>query len=251
MADSLIARLSTVPGLVVRSIGSVRRYARHRPGPAARGARSRRGVDRRWLAAAAWRPVARHRASAPRAPTAAPPGAAASTRNSPASSKCRTRSRRAWRKCSRRALKSSPVARHPVIGARRNTQYRRLPALPGCGSTTPRTCAPTACARACAVPAGARHRPRLCPGLGGACRNPPAHPVRRRRAGRRKCSSRRPGDPARPRRSSRIWPKRVPNRRSSSTGSTSTGRVPSASFGARSRSTRTWPWPTSVWPACC
>jgi TolB-like protein len=54
MADSLIARLSTVPGLVVRSVGSVRRYAGIEQDPLRAGARARRGVDRRWLAAAAW-----------------------------------------------------------------------------------------------------------------------------------------------------------------------------------------------------
>jgi hypothetical protein len=40
-------------------------------------------------------------------------------------------------------------------------------------------------------------------------------------------------------------------RPSSSIGSTSIGPAPNASFEPRSRSIRTWPWPTSVWPVCC
>ena len=45
MADSLIARLSTVPGLVVRSIGSVRRYA----GPDQDPLRAARDLDVAWI----------------------------------------------------------------------------------------------------------------------------------------------------------------------------------------------------------
>ena len=45
MADSLIARLSTLPGLVVRSVGSVRRYA----GPDQDPVRSARELDVAWI----------------------------------------------------------------------------------------------------------------------------------------------------------------------------------------------------------
>ena len=45
MADSLIARLSTVPGLVVRSVGSVLRYA----GPAQDPVRAARELDVTWI----------------------------------------------------------------------------------------------------------------------------------------------------------------------------------------------------------
>jgi TolB-like protein len=45
MADSLIARLSTVPGLVVRSIGSVRRYAGADQDPL----RAARDLDVAWI----------------------------------------------------------------------------------------------------------------------------------------------------------------------------------------------------------
>src|SRR5207248_8851832 len=45
MADSLIARLSTVPGLVVRSIGSVRRYAGTDQDPL----RAARELDVAWI----------------------------------------------------------------------------------------------------------------------------------------------------------------------------------------------------------
>jgi len=45
MADSLIARLSTIPGLVVRSVGSVRRYA----GPDQDPVRAARELDVAWI----------------------------------------------------------------------------------------------------------------------------------------------------------------------------------------------------------
>ena len=45
MADSLIARLSTVPGLVVRSVGSVRRYAGTEQDPL----RAARELDVAWI----------------------------------------------------------------------------------------------------------------------------------------------------------------------------------------------------------
>ena len=102
-----------------------------------------------------------------------------------------------------------------------------------------------------AVPAGARRRPRLRAGLGGACRNASANLVRRRRRPSEACSSRPMTRCSAPWRSCRTWPKRVPSRPSSSIGSTSIGPAPNASSGARSRSIRTSPWLTSVWPACC
>ncbi len=58
MADSLIARLSTVPGLVVRSLGAVRRYGRCGSRSLASRARAGRPVGARRLIAAPRRPVA-------------------------------------------------------------------------------------------------------------------------------------------------------------------------------------------------
>ena len=137
-------------------------------------------MDRRRLAAAAWRPIARHRAFAP----------------------CRRRHRRLERHLRREIHWGLRSAGHNLgargAGAcaepgnlrrcaptadrtRRHTQYRRLPAVFGCGSTRPGHARRWLAQEHRSVQAGARNRSRLCPGLGGASRNLSAHLVRRRR----------------------------------------------------------------------
>ena len=173
---------------------------RHRAGPAARGARARRGVDRRWLAAAAWRPVARHRAPAAQQPT----GVAAWTGTFDEKF---TGVFEVQDAISARVAKVLAPSLEVFAGARPS-------AVPGLGGTrnTDAYQLYLAAARYAqdmradglrksigAVPPGAGHRPRLCPGLGRACRNASADAVRHRRQaiGRIRAGGR--GDPARPR----------------------------------------------------
>ena len=249
MADSLIARLSTVPGW------SFARSARCAATPAPSRTRCARRASSTWRGSSTARcsGVATSCAS-PRAccaaPTASPPGPAASTRNSPASSKCRTRSRRASRRSSRRASKPFAGAQLLGIGARRNTQHRRLPALSGRGSLRAGHARrrPAQEHRRCTARRWTSTPAMRWPGsglprrIGERCSAPtPSH---RMRSSRR---TRRSGTPCR---RHPTWPKRVPSRRSGSTGSTSTGTVPSVGSGARSRAIRTWSRPASAWRPC-
>ena len=250
MADSLIARLSTVPGLVVRSIGSVRRYAGADQDPL----RAARELDVAWIVDGSLQRRGDQLRVTARLLRAADGVAAWSG----SFDEKFTGVFEVQDAISARVAQVLAPSLEVFAGARPSRPGSAEHATPTPTSSiwlrldTPRTCAPMACARASTLYKQALE---IDPGYAlawvGLGRNPPAHAVRRRRADRRTCSSRRLGDPARPRRSSRIWPKPVPSRRSSSTGSTSTGPVPSASFGARSRSIRTWPWLTSVWRACC
>ena len=94
MADSLITRLSTVPGLVVRSVGSVQRYAGSEQDPV----RAAQDLDVAWIVDGSLQrrgDQLRVNARLLRAGDGRPRGAAASTRSSPASSTSRTPSRRA------------------------------------------------------------------------------------------------------------------------------------------------------------
>lgn len=101
MADSLVAQLSNLPGMAVRSVGSVRRFG----GPEQDPIVAARELGVVWIVdGAVQREGDRVRVSARLLNTASGEaakrrGAAASTKSSPACSMCRTRSRPRWPRC--------------------------------------------------------------------------------------------------------------------------------------------------------
>ena len=218
-------------GGAIGRIGAALR--RCRPGPAARRARARRGLDRRRLAAAPRRPAARHRAPAARR------------------RRQRRLERQLRREVHRRLRRAGPDLRARAAGAgtdacsgrRARGPRSAAPATPTPTSSTWRpparaaAGAPTACARAsrCSTRPSPSTRPTRWPTSGWPKRC--AKPCWRRRPpaevfepAQRRCSARWRWRPT--------WPRRCRDRASAATTSTSTGRAPSASSAVRSRSTR-------------
>ena len=229
MADSLIARLSTVPGLVVRSIGSVRRYAGADQDPL----RAARDLDVAWIVDGSLQrrgDQLRVTARLLRAADGAATWSGSFDEKFTGVFDVQDADLGA-RRAGARAEPGSLRRRAPTADRnRRHAQHRRLPALSGRGSTRAGHARRGPAQEHRAVQPGAGHRPWVCLGLGGAGRNPSAHVVRRRRLAVRGVRARRTSRSSARWPSFRTWPKPVPSRPSSSIGSTSIGRAPNASF---------------------
>ena len=228
MADSLIARLSTVPGLVVRSVGSVRRYAGAEQDPL----RAARDLDVAWIVDGSLQRRGDQLRVTARLLRAAEGSAAWSgsfdekftgvfevqDMISARVAKVLAPSLEAFAGAHATGVGSSAARATPTPTS---SIWRRL--------DTPRTCAPMVCARASSCTGRRWTRPGyalawvgLAETIGAGCSAPTAC--------HRRCSSPPASRSSAPSPWSRTWPKRVPSRPSSCTGSTSTGRAPNASF---------------------
>ena len=147
MADSLIARLSTVPGLVVRSIGSVRRYAGADQDPL----RAARDLDVAWIVDGSLQRRGDQLRVTARLLRAADGSAAWSGSFDEKFTGVFEVQDMISARVAQVLAPSLEVVRRCASAAdraRRHAQHRRLPAVSGRGSARPGACAPMACARA-------------------------------------------------------------------------------------------------------